>query len=175
MLVELSVENVAIMDRASARFGPGLTAITGETGAGKSLLIGAISLCLGERADTALIRKGAERASVHAVFDAPESVRAVLSEHGYELDGQELILQREIALAGKSTCRINGRIAPLSVIKQVGDALVDLHGQHDHQSLLHSSNHLLMLDDFAGGEAHSIKNCLALIWNELASAKSELE
>src|SRR5688500_15481683 len=100
MLIELSAENIAIMDRADVRFGPGFTTITGETGAGKSLLIDAISLCLGERADLNLVRKGASSATVRAVFDAPLETRALLDQLGYGIGDEALYLQRDLASEG---------------------------------------------------------------------------
>jgi DNA repair protein RecN (Recombination protein N) len=175
MLIELSVENIAIMDQATARFGPGFTSITGETGAGKSLLIGAISLCLGERADLNLIRKGASRAFVLAVFDPPATIRKMLAEIGYPIGNEELFLQREIAAEGKSISRINGKAAPVGIIKQIGDVLIDLHGQHDHQSLIHSSKHTDVLDEFGGEDVIALRSEVARIWSELASVRMRIE
>jgi len=175
MLVELSAENIAIMDNVEVRFGPGFTAITGETGAGKSLLIDAISLCLGERADTTLVRKGATMATARAVFDAPESTRALLDDLGYGIGDDALYLQRDIFPEGKSVCRINGRTAPVGVLKQVGDTLVDLHGQHEHQSLLNTSRHIGMLDDWIGDEAATAKRLVHSSWELVSSLRSEME
>jgi DNA repair protein RecN (Recombination protein N) len=175
MLIELHAENIAIIERAEVRFGPGFTAITGETGAGKSLLIDAISLCLGERADTTLIRKDATSASVRAVFDAPAATRRLLDDLGYSIDEEALYLQRDLAAEGKSVCRINGKTAPLGILKQVGDSLADLHGQHEHQSLIHSVNHLQMLDDWTGVEAHEAKTTVQRHWEATAALRQEME
>lgn len=175
MLLELAAENIAIMDRVEVRFGPGFTSITGETGAGKSLLIDAISLCLGERADTSLVRKGAGSASVRAVFDPPKYTRALLQELGYEIGDDFLFLQREVAAEGKSSCRINGRTAPLSVLKQVGDTLADLHGQHEHQSLLNVSSHLGLLDTWIGHEATSMRELVLQSWEAISQLQTESE
>jgi len=175
MLIELAAENIAIMDKVEVRFGPGLTAITGETGAGKSLLIDAISLCLGERADTGLVRKGATSASVQAVFDPPCSTRALLDELGYSIGDDALFLQRELAVEGKSGCRINGKTAPLSVLKLVGDSLADLHGQHEHQSLLNAATHLGLLDAWIGEKAFEGLRNVATAWQEMTRLKAEIE
>lgn len=174
MLIELAAENIAIMDRVEVRFGPGFTAITGETGAGKSLLIDAISLCLGERADTGLVRKGSTSASVRAVFDPPASTRALLEELGYSIADEALFLQRDLAAEGKSGCRINGKTAPLSVLKQVGDSLADLHGQHEHQSLLNSGTHLGLLDAWIGDRAASCRAEVASAWENISALRSEI-
>src|SRR5438874_13099119 len=116
MLVELVAENFAIMDRAEISFGPGFTAITGETGAGKSLLVGSISLCLGERADTEVVRAGASRAVVQAVFEPSAETRTILEELGYQCEDELLYIQREVMAEGKSQCRINGKLAPLNLL-----------------------------------------------------------
>jgi DNA repair protein RecN (Recombination protein N) len=175
MLIELSAENIAIMDRAEVSFGPGFTAITGETGAGKSLLIDAISLCLGERADTSLVRTGATFATVRAVFDAPRETRRLLAELGYDIGDEALYLQRDLAVEGKSICRINGKTAPVNILKQIGDTLADLHGQHEHQSLLHAPNHLAILDDWIGDPARDARDATNRAWDDLSHLKREKE
>ncbi len=175
MLIELAAENIAILDRVEVRFGPGFTAISGETGAGKSLLIDAISLCLGERADTGLVRRGATSASVRAVFDPPGNTRALLEELGYPLGDEALFLQRDLAAEGKSSCRINGKTAPLSVLKQVGDSLADLHGQHEHQSLLNAATHLGLLDAWIGDKAFSLLEKIGSAWEDISRLRTEIE
>jgi len=163
MLVELVAENVAIMDKAWLQFGPGFTAITGETGAGKSLLMGSISLCLGERAGPEIVRAGAAQAIVQAVFAPPASTKSLVEELGYGSD-DALYLQREIAAEGRSQCRINGRLAPLNILKRIGDSLADLHGQHEHQSLLNANRHLDMLDDWIGVDAALLRERIAKLY-----------
>jgi DNA repair protein RecN (Recombination protein N) len=160
MLVELVAENVAIMDKARLNFGPGFTAITGETGAGKTLLIGSISLCLGERVGADTVRAGAAQAVIQAVFDPPAATKQLLEELGYASE-DALYLQREISAEGRNQCRINGRLAPLSALKRIGDSLADLHGQHEHQRLLDSSAHLMMLDEWIGKEAFRLRERVA--------------
>lgn len=175
MLIELHAENIAILDDVEVAFGPGFTAITGETGAGKTLLIDAISLCLGERADTTLVRTGASSATVRAVFDPPPVARACLVELGYDIGDEALYLQRDLAAEGKNTCRVNGKPAPLSALKQIGDTLADLHGQHEHQSLLHPASHVGMLDAWIGDEATSLRDQVSAAWDDLADVRLEQE
>ncbi len=154
MLISLTIRNIALMDEMQAEFSTGLHVLTGETGAGKSILVDAISLLLGGRAQKELIRHGEEKARVEGVFDVSDcpAVRELLKEQ--ELDeGDELILSREITLAGRSSCRVNGAILPLSQYQQFTALLMDIHGQHEHQSLMDEKRHLSFLDA-SGDEAH---------------------
>jgi len=155
MLVEIAVENLAIIERAQLALGPGFTVLTGETGAGKSLVVDAIELALGERADSELVRTGASRAVVSAVFDlsaSPVLVEKCL-EMGLALEESRLYIQREVFAEGRSQCRVAGKLMPVSQLRQFGQLLVDLHGQHDHQSLLNSDTHVQFLDDWIGAPA----------------------
>lgn len=156
MIVELTVENLAIIERAQISLGRGFTALTGETGAGKSLLIDAINLALGERADAELVRTGAAKASVSVVLDLSGEEEALqrCAELGIPLeDGHTLYIQREVAAKGGSQCRLGGKLAPVSTLRQIGQLLVDLHGQHDHQSLMNAESHIGFLDDWIGTPA----------------------
>ncbi len=155
MIVELSVENLAIIEEARLELGSGFTVLTGETGAGKSLLIDAIELALGERADTELVRTGAPRASVNVVLDlsGDDPALATCAEFGVELEDGLLYIQREVAAEGRSQCRIGGKMTPVSVLRQLGKQLVDLHGQHQHQSLLDTAQHIGYLDAWIGERA----------------------
>lgn len=154
MLLELHIENLAIIERVDMSFGKGFNVLTGETGAGKSILLDAIGLVLGERADTTLIRTGANRTLVSAVFDTVDlpGASAILGELGLETEEGLLYIMREIQEGGRSIARINGQPVPLSTLKTLGDALVDLHGQHEHQSLLRLQIHLDFLDHWLGEE-----------------------
>jgi DNA repair protein RecN (Recombination protein N) len=156
MIVELTVENFAIIDRTQLSLGPGFTVLTGETGAGKSLLVDAIQLALGERADTDQVRAGAAKATVSLVVDLSHNPGLLrrCSELGFEPDEGSLYIQREVFAEGRSQVRIGGRLVPVGALKQLGAALVDLHGQHDHQALLHRETHLGFLDAF-GGAGHT--------------------
>lgn len=158
MLVELSVENVAIIERAQIALGSGLTVLTGETGAGKSLLVDALELGLGERADSELVRAGAAKASVVVTMDlaaSPDLVQRCV-ENGFQVDNGMLRIHREVLAEGRSTCRIGGRPAAVSALRQLGLLLVDLHGQHDHQSLLDPLRHIGFLDEWIGAPAHEL-------------------
>jgi DNA repair protein RecN (Recombination protein N) len=154
MLALLKIQNLALVEDLTWELGPGLVSVTGETGAGKSIIVGALKLILGERADRGLIRTGAETCSVEAVFDLkkPAAVDAVLEENGLDrLDGESLIIRRVI---GASTNKqfVNGSPVTSAMLKQLGEHLVDLHGPHDHQSLHSKERQLEMLDAFAGAE-----------------------
>lgn len=163
MVVELTVENIAIIERAQITLGPGLTVLTGETGAGKSLLVDAIELAFGARADSDLVRSGVPRASVAVAVDvsASPALRAVCAEMGAELEDSMLYLHREVFAEGRSQCRIGTRLAPVASLRRLGQALVDLHGQHAHQSLLDPATHLALLDGWIGAEAHTLRDRVA--------------
>ena len=156
MLVSLRIRNLALVEELEWLLGPGFIAVTGETGSGKSIIVGALKLVLGERADKSLIRSGAESCTVEAVFAARElkPLNAWLEEQGVEPceDGQ-LILKRVFSTSGTNRQFINGSPTTLSVLKELGDGLVDLHGPHDHQSLLSAEKQLALLDSFAGATA----------------------
>ena len=154
MLSELRIRNFALIDELSVRLGPGLNVLTGETGAGKSIIVGALSLLLGERATADVVRAGAERASVEGVFeigDSPELVRW-LDEQGVEVDDGLLLLKREVAVEGRNRAWINGSPATAGTLGEVGAALVSLHGQHEHQTLLRREEQRAILDAYAGNE-----------------------
>lgn len=158
MVVELAVENFAIIERAQLTLGPGFTVLTGETGAGKSLLVDAIELALGDRADTELVRAGATRASVSLTIDLTDSkaLREKCTELGLALEDGLLYIQREVFVEGRSQCRVCGRLIPVSSLRTLGELLVDLHGQHDHQSLLNPDRHVGFLDAWIGEPATSL-------------------
>ncbi|OGW59828.1 MAG: DNA repair protein RecN [Nitrospirae bacterium RBG_16_64_22] len=152
MLRELHIRQFALIDALEQGFAGGFTAITGETGAGKSILVDALALLLGERAVGEWIRTGADEAAVEAVFEPPEPVR---KRAAARLDGalpadEPLILKRVLSRAGRNRAYLNGSPVPLSLLEEIGELLVDIHGQHAHQSLLHASHHLLFLDAFGG-------------------------
>lgn len=151
MLKTLLIKNYALIEEVEVEFESGLNIITGETGAGKSILIDALGLVLGERANSEIIRKGAEKAVVESVFgiSGNKKVKAILREQDLEVDN-DLILRREISAKGHNRCFINDTPVSLSLLQAVGDLLVDLHGQHDHQSLLRTDTHVDLLDDFGG-------------------------
>src|SRR5712691_11633484 len=152
MLSHLSIRDFAIVDRLELEFRPGFTALTGETGAGKSILVDALSLALGDRAGSEQVRSGAERADVTAEFaiDSLPSMGHWLREQALEGDANRLLLRRVADRAGRSRAFINGHAATVSQLREAGERLVDIHGQHAHQSLLRPEAQRAVLDAHAG-------------------------
>jgi DNA repair protein RecN (Recombination protein N) len=154
-LSSLRIRNLALVEELEWRIAPGFTAVTGETGSGKSIIVGALQLILGERADKALIRTGAESCTVEAVFEVTDvtALNARLEDQGVEpCEEAQMILKRVFSTAGANRQFINGSPTTLMVLKGLGDALVDLHGPHDHQSLLSNDTQMSLLDAFAGAD-----------------------
>ena len=157
MLRHLTISNIALIDKLSLDFEEGFSALTGETGAGKSILIEAVGLALGERAYRESIRTGAQKGAVEALFTVKEGTPAAEYLLDQELyDGEEVVLYRELYASGKSVCRINGTLVSAAELKTVGDMLVDMHGQHAHQSLLNEKTHLGLLDAFASSDGDGL-------------------
>ena len=154
VLTLLRIKNLALVEELEWQIGPGFVAITGETGAGKSIIIGALQLLLGERADKSLIRTGADLCTVEAVFSGKDlqKLNPQLVETGIEPCEEDLILKRTLSSTGTNRQFINGSPTTLSVLKDLGDSFVDLHGPHDHQSLLSAETQLRLLDSFARAE-----------------------
>ncbi len=154
MLVELRIRDYAVVEDLTLELGPGLNALTGETGAGKSIIVGALSLLLGERASSDVVRVGAERASVEAVFDVEgvPAVRDQLEGYGFRLEDGLLILRREVAAEGRNRAWVGGSPTTAKIVGELGTALVDLHGQHEHQTLLRQRDQRSILDAFGGAE-----------------------
>jgi len=152
MLTELRIRNFALIDRLSVRLGPGLNVLTGETGAGKSIIVGALSLLLGERASSDVVRTGEDRASIEGVFevDGREDLARLLDERGIEAEDGVIVLKREVAAEGRSRAWVNGSPATASLLGEIGRMLVDLHGQHEHQTLLRRDEQRAILDAYAG-------------------------
>jgi len=151
MLIELRILNFAVIESLSLRLEAGLNALTGETGAGKSIIVGALSLLLGERASADVVRTGAERASVEGVFDvsAYPAIVGALAEQGIEPEDGILILRREVAAEGRNRAWINGAASTANLVGEIGRQLVDLHGQHEYQTLLRRSEQRRILDAYA--------------------------
>ncbi|MCK5128842.1 MAG: DNA repair protein RecN [Clostridiales bacterium] len=151
MLCQLSIRNIAVIERAEITLSEGLNILTGETGAGKSIIIDSVNLMLGERADRTLIRSGAESAYVEALFDVsgcPKTRRTLFEM--FEDNDDELVISRELSAHGRNACRVNGHIATLTQLSKITRDLLDIHGQHEHQSLLNTNNHIRVLDAFCG-------------------------
>lgn len=154
MLISLRIENFAIVSQLELDFKAGMTAFTGETGAGKSIMIDALMLALGGRGDATVIRPGTEKCELHAsfYFDANSAPAHWLKEHELASDDGEIVLRRIIYAEGRSKSYINGQPFPLQKVKELSELLVDIHGQHQHQTLLHHATHRQQLDQFAEHE-----------------------
>jgi len=173
MLKSFEVKDYALIEHIAVEFGSGLNIITGETGAGKSILIDAMSLLLGERASTEVVRKGAQKSYVEGIFDLKgnKKVKLLLEENEIEFS-DELIIRREISLKGSNRCFINDTPVNLNLVKDVGNLLVDLHGQHEHQSLLKTETHIDYLDEF--GDYQELILQYKKIYSELTNKENEL-
>ena len=153
MLANLKIENVAVIEKAEVNFTPGFNVLTGETGAGKSILIDSINAILGNRTSRELVRSGAQKACIWATFERiPDSVKKQLEKCGYEAN-DDLLLYREINAEGKGSCRVNGMPATAAVVRDISAGLLSIHGQHDSQSLTNSALHLGLLDQYAQNRA----------------------
>lgn len=172
MLLELRIRNVAVIDAVSLPLAAGLNVLTGETGAGKSLIIGALGMLLGERAATDRIRHGAEKASVEGVFDlrALPRLRALLDERGIEADDDVLVLKRETAQAGRSRAWINGSPVTVSVLAEIGARLVSVHGQHDSRQLVDPELQCEVLDAYS--QASDVRRQVELAYAELLALQA---
>ncbi|HHV28622.1 MAG TPA: DNA repair protein RecN [Clostridium sp.] len=177
MLQRLEIQNVAIIDRVGIELGEGLNVLTGETGAGKSIIIDSINAILGQRLSKELIRTGRDKAVVEAVFQVDKDRLSDLFE-GFGIEWEEdgtLVVSREFTTSGKNTCRINGRIATVSMLKQIGERLIDVHGQHDNQSLLRIESHIDLLDSFASSKLQGLKDEYLKHLEEYRKIKSKLK
>jgi DNA repair protein RecN (Recombination protein N) len=174
MLKTLYVKDYALIDSMTVEFGMGLNIITGETGAGKSILIDALGLLLGERANSEIVRKGSQKAIVEGIFDVTlnKKIRALCDTNNLD-NNDELILRREILTKGSSRCFINDSPVTLSLLASFGDLLVDIHGQHEHQSLLRDETHIEFLDEFAGVEKQLAD--YQAVYHKLNSIRYELK
>ena len=159
MISHIRIKDFAIIDTVELDFHEGLNIITGETGAGKSIIIEAVSLALGSRADTAFIRSGRDKAVVQMAA---------------ELDGEDYVITREISAAGKNLCKINGEIVPLSQLNQLCRRIADVHGQYDHQSLLNPEYHLKLIDTFHEREIAPAKERVSNLFHKYSETKHEL-
>ncbi|MFT8436921.1 DNA repair protein RecN [Liquorilactobacillus satsumensis] len=151
MLRELTIRDFAIIEKLDIRFEPHMTVLTGETGAGKSIVIDALGLLSGGRGSQEFIRKGAGKSVLQGLFALPEdrSFSDYLEQIGIQPDGGELILQRELYRSGRSVCRVNNTLVTLAVLRKIGGRLIDIHGQNEHQTLMHVENHLKLLDQYS--------------------------
>ena len=173
MLADLKIENVAVIEKAQVHFTPGFNVLTGETGAGKSILIDSINVILGNRASRELVRSGASTACIWATFtDIPASTRAQLEACGYEAE-DDLLLYREIGADGKGNCRVNGMPATAAVLRDISAGLLTIHGQHDSQSLTNPATHLALLDEYAQNRA--LHEAYHQLYRELIAVKRQMD
>jgi len=177
MLTDLRIRDFAIIDDLGLEFGPGFIVFTGETGAGKSIIIDAVELLLGGRADSSMVRAGAPAALIEGVFRLDETVagdvRALLEREGLLEDPTFVTLGREVRSEGRSICRVNGRSVSLGLLRELGEFLVDVHGQSEHLSLLRVREHQALLDRHARNEA--LRQEFAMLYRTLSDVRAELE
>lgn len=175
MLVNLNIKNIALIDSLDVNFSGGLNVLSGETGAGKSIIIDSLSFVLGKRADKSLIRYGENLASVTAVFDnIGINTKDVLSQYDIDLDDDELIVKRTMTLDGKNTCSVNNQRVTLSVLKEICSTLADIYGQHENVSVLNSANHLNILDKFGEKELKTLLDKQSNLYNDYKQVVSAL-
>ena len=177
MIRQLYIRNFAVIDELNLEFGSGLNVLTGETGAGKSIIVDAISVALGERADSEAVRSGCDRAIIEAVVDVDNSpeVLSILEEAGFAAEDSAIVVSREVQKTGRSQCRINGRPVAVSLLKEITDRLVDAYGQHEHQFLLRADRHLEVLDAWCGEDTTALRNQVAERYAELRRLQGELQ
>ena len=175
MLIDLKIGNIAVIESAEIEFDSGLNVMTGETGAGKSIVIDAINAVLGERTSKELIRSGADSAKVFASFsDISDETERILDEAGIEkMPDKTLVLSRSISLSGKNVCRVNGCPATVSLLKEIGSGLINIHGQHDSQALLSPDKHCGFIDLLA--ENDELRGEYKTVFTNLVSVKKELD
>lgn len=174
MLKSINIENIAIIEKCNIDFGSGFNVLTGETGAGKSIVIDSINAVTGQRTSKELVRSGCDKASVSAVFEGvSDSVKADLSEYGVECDDDSVMLVRTINSDGRSVCKINGATVNVTALKDIGKLLVNIHGQHDNQALLDPDNHLGFIDAFGkyDGVIADYREC----YSELRAVRKKLK
>ena len=169
MLNQLSVRNVAVIDKLDINLHDGVSVLTGETGAGKSIIIDSINMILGDRANKELVRYGTDKAIVQAVFDAPKSVINILEENDIDVEDETVIITRQVTKEGKSVARINGMVVTLNILREISDRLINIHGQHDNQALLTPIRHITFLDTYADNEEYINR------YKDILSKKREIE
>ena len=176
MLLQLDIRNLALIREMELEFHPGLNVLTGETGAGKSIIVDAVNLVLGERADREMIAAGQEKARVEAVFDVRgnEAVLALLDEAGVGDEDGALLVSRELTESGRNVCRLNGCMVPLQQLRTITSQLLDLHGQHAHQLLLDSRNHIAYLDGCAAEETAPLREAVRAAYADWHGVRAKL-
>ncbi|MBX6332414.1 MAG: AAA family ATPase, partial [Gemmatimonadaceae bacterium] len=175
MLTELRIRNFAIIESLTLPLAPGFNVLSGETGAGKSIIVGALSLLLGERASTDVIRTGADKATVEGVFESTghTELLALLDERGVDVDDNTVVLRREVSANGRARAWINGTTTTAGVLAEVGRMLVNLHGQHEAQALLDAESQRAILDAFGGATEQAARGRARA--EELAAISREID
>lgn len=176
MLQELSMKNFAIISSLQLEFQMGMTVLTGETGAGKSIIIDAMGLLTGGRGSSDYIRQGANKCTLEGLFSMPKSqeLKQLLEELGIETEEDSLVIQRDISASGKNVCRVNGRIVNITNLKRIGEYLVDIHGQNEHQELMQSERHIDMLDEFGGKKLLAVKEKYTRAYQEYRALEAKV-
>ena len=174
MLVSLYVKNLALIRETEVLFGPGLNILTGETGAGKSIVLGSVALALGAKADREMIRTGAESALIELDFEVSGEISRELEKLEILAEDGHVVLQRKI-LPGRSVCRVNGETVSARVLRQLAGLLIDIHGQHDSQMLLQTKKHLEILDSYAADSILPKKEKMKAAWKKYAAVVREIE
>jgi DNA repair protein RecN (Recombination protein N) len=178
LLIELSIKNFAIIEKQTVSFERGLTVLTGETGAGKSIIIDAIHLLVGGRGSHEFVRHGEDKAEIEGLFqidDMEHPIHQKVNEYGIEIEDGMVVLRREISKNGKSICRVNGKLVTITNLREIGSALVDIHGQHEHQELMDESTHLSLLDNFGGEEIQHLLKEYQLVYREFEQTTKKLK
>lgn len=178
MLSELSIKNFAIIESLTLSFEKGLTVLTGETGAGKSIIIDAISLLVGGRGSSEFVRAGEKRAELEGLFFLEEENHPCIlkcRELGIDAGDGMVVLRRDISANGKSICRINGKLVTLGILREIGSTLVDIHGQHDHQELMDEQKHLHLLDEYGGEEVKKAKDAYLVLYQKYVELTKRLK
>lgn len=177
MLVELTIKNIALIESLRIEFAQGFNVLTGETGAGKSIVVDSVNLALGGRADRDMIRTGAEKGMVQALFDVSgnDRAKAVLEEIGIDAEDGLVSVRRELSRSGRNICRISDIAVPVNTLKQLTGTLMDVHGQHEHQALLNPARHIGFLDDFGGQAVKESRAEVARLYTVRGGIASELK
>ena len=178
MLNEITIKNFAIIEHLEVTFENGLTVLTGETGAGKSIIIDAVQLLAGGRGSQGFIRHGADKAELEGLFiieDEAHPVVSTLKHFGIETEEGAVILRRDINAHGKSVCRINGKLVTIAIMREIGSQIIDIHGQHENQELMHERRHIHLLDKFAGEKMEEAYHSYAELYSKYAKLKKTLE
>ena len=177
MLIELNISNIALIESLRIEFAEGFNVVTGETGSGKSIIVDCMNLVLGGRADRALIRTGSERGYVQALFDVANNTAAksFLNEQGVDHSDDSIVISREISRSGRNICRVNGMMLPLAALRQLSAMLLDIHGQHEHQTLMRPGTHIHFLDAFGGTESKALRLRVESLYQERSALAKDMK